>query len=77
MVTSNLVELTNLAALQAAGIHYPRTVHAWRWLFRCRKERGLELAFIRVGRRVLVDPPRYLELIRSPTPSHTNDRRAT
>lgn len=59
------VALTDLPNLRAAGITYPSTVHGWRWLFRRRHERGLDDAFRRVGRRILVDPQRYRELIRA------------
>lgn len=60
-----LVPLTDLEAQRAAGIHYPASVDAWRWLYRHRRERGLESAFRRVGRRVLVDTGAYLDAIRA------------
>lgn len=63
-MTPTLIPLTDLESLRAAGIVYPRTVHAWRWLFRHRRERGLDDAFRRVGRRILVDVARYVELVR-------------
>jgi hypothetical protein len=59
-----LIPLTDLASLSAAGISYPNTVHSWRWLFRCRHERGLADAFHRIGRRIVVDPARYVEAVR-------------
>lgn len=59
------VALTDLANLRAAGIAYPSTIHGWRWLFRHRRERGLEDAFRRIGRRIVVDPERYRELVRA------------
>jgi hypothetical protein len=65
MSTPTLIPLNNAAALQQAGILYPETEDGWRWLYRQRKERGLSAAFVRMGRRVLVDVPRYLELARS------------
>lgn len=64
MPQPTLVPMTDLASLRAGGIEYPNTVDSWRWLFRCRAERGLERAFRRVGRRVLVDIPAYLEAVR-------------
>lgn len=64
MMTPTLVPITDLATLRAAGIAYPSTEHAWRWLYRCRADRGLDRAFRRVGRRVLVDVPEYLAAIR-------------
>ncbi len=59
-----LVALTDTAGLRATGITYPGTLHAWRWLYRHRHERGLADAFRRIGRRIVVDPERYVELIR-------------
>lgn len=62
---TTIVPLTDIDRLRALGAEYPKTVDAWRWLYRCRHERGMADAFRRSGRRVLVDVPRYLELIRS------------
>jgi len=62
-----LVPITDLAAMREAGIIYPSTVNGFRWLFRKRYERGLEDAFRRVGRRILLDTERYLQLIRTAT----------
>jgi|GEM_PF-2080384 len=59
-----LVPLTDLATIREAGICYPSTVHGWRWLYRCRAERGLESAFRRQGRRVVLDVPAYLAAVR-------------
>ena len=59
-----LVALTDTAGLRAAGITYPGTLYAWRWLYRHRHERGLADAFRRIGRRIVVDPERYVELVR-------------
>ncbi len=64
MTTPVLIPLTDLVALKAAGIIYPKTIDGWRWLFRKRYERGLDRAFHRVGRRVLVDAPAYLAAVR-------------
>jgi hypothetical protein len=59
-----LIPITDLAAMREAGIVYPSTVDGFRWLFRKRYERGLDNAFRRVGRRILLDTERYVELIR-------------
>jgi len=53
----------------AAGITYPGTLHAWRWLYRHRHERGLADAFRRIGRRIVVDPEHYVKLVRQRTVS--------
>jgi hypothetical protein len=65
LTTPTFVALTDLANLRAAGIAYPSTIHGWRWLYRHRHERGLDDAFRRVGRRIVVDPERYRELVRA------------
>jgi hypothetical protein len=64
-ITSVLIPLSSIDELHAAGVGYPKTVDGWRWLYRCRAERGLEQAFVRIGRRVLVDVPKFLELART------------
>lgn len=63
--TPILIHITDLDALRDVGIYYPRTVDGWRWLFRTRHERGLERAFLRVGRRIVVDVPVFLEVVRA------------
>lgn len=50
-----LIPLTRLDELRQAGIVYPETVHAWRWLYRNRTARGLDKAFVRVGSRILIN----------------------
>ena len=65
MTAPSFVALTDIENLRAAGIAYPSTVHGWRWLFRHRHERGLGDAFRRIGRRIVVDPERYRELVRA------------
>lgn len=60
-----LVLITDLEAQKRAGVTYPTTVDAWRWMYRNREERGLAEAFVKNGRRVLVDIPKFMELQRS------------
>lgn len=36
MTIPTIVPLTDIDRLRAAGIEYPSTVDAWRWLYRCR-----------------------------------------
>ena len=64
MTNPTLIPITDVANLQAAGIVYPATEHGWRWLYRQRHVRGLEDAFLRIGRRIVIDPTRYIELVR-------------
>lgn len=59
-----LIPLTDIEALHEAGVKYPATVDGLRWLYRIRAQRGMERAFRRVGRRVLIDVPAYLAAIR-------------
>ncbi|MDA8248701.1 MAG: hypothetical protein M0Z28_05925 [Rhodospirillales bacterium] len=64
-----LIPMTDGPALAAARVHYPSTLESWRWLYRQRRERGVEEAFVRVGRRILVDTDRLLELMRQSGPN--------
>lgn len=64
MTIPTIVPITDLDAIRAAGVHYPETVDGWRWLYRQRAERRLEHVFPRLGRRVMVDIPAYVEALR-------------
>ena len=57
------IPINNPEATQAAGIAYPATENGWRWLYRCRGERGLDHCFLIIGRRILVDPQAYLDAL--------------
>lgn len=59
-----LIPMHDIDALREAGVHYPATPESWRWLFRTRSERGVEDAFCRCGRRILVDTEVLLSLMR-------------
>lgn len=74
VMTPVFVLITDLAGMRAAGITYPSTVDGFRWLFRRRHERGMDDAFRRVGRRILLDTARYIELVRSPRRSDAPGR---
>lgn len=63
-MAATIVAIRDTDALKAAGAHYPETLNAWRWMYRHRHERGVADAFLRQGRRILVDVPKYLELVR-------------
>lgn len=66
MTTPTIIPLIEMPARATeTSIAYPDTVDGWRWAYRQRHERGIADAFVRQGRRVLVDVPRYLELLRS------------
>lgn len=58
-----LLPLTDLDGLRAAGLAYPSSVDGWRWLYRVRRERGVEDGFRRIGRRILVDVRRMSALM--------------
>lgn len=59
-----LIPIGHVSALKEAGVHYPATPESWRWLYRTRAERGVEEAFLKCGRRILVDTDRLLQLMR-------------
>ena len=65
MSSQTLIPINDADRLLDAGISYPKTEHSWRWLYRKRHEHGLDVAFRRVGRRILVDVPVFLERVRS------------
>jgi hypothetical protein len=58
-----LIPLTDADKMQAAGLPFETTDSA-RWCHRHASERGLTAAFIRLGRRVYVDPAKFHELVR-------------
>jgi hypothetical protein len=58
-----LIPLTDAERMQQAGLPFPSEASA-RWCFRHAEERGLAAAFVRLGRRVYVDPAKFHELIR-------------
>lgn len=60
-----IVSITNIDAIKRSGIEQPATVDAWRWAYRKRHENGLADAFRKVGGRVSVDIPRFIELVRA------------
>lgn len=62
-MSQSLIALTDVAAAKAAGIPITST-HQLRWLERTADEKGLRPAFVRVGRRVFLDPARFHELAR-------------
>lgn len=66
---TQLIPMIDTESLSQAGIGYPNTIHAWRWLYRHRQERGFTKAFRRIGRRILVDVPTYLKTVREQAPS--------
>jgi hypothetical protein len=63
-MTDLLIPITDVEALKAAGIHHPGSENAWRWCFRHRHARGLDYAFKRNGRRILVDVDAFKAAIR-------------
>jgi hypothetical protein len=60
---SQLIPLNKPAELKAAGIPF-ETAHQARWAERTADEKGLRDAFVRIGRRVFVDPAKFHELAR-------------
>src|SRR5262245_5759119 len=64
-MTDLLIPMTDVDALKAAGIHYPATEYGWRWCFRHRHVRGLDNAFKRNGRRIVVDVEAFKAAVRN------------
>jgi hypothetical protein len=64
VMTDLLIPITDVEALKAAGILHPGSENAWRWCFRYRHVRGLEYAFKRNGRRIVVDVDAFKAAIR-------------
>jgi hypothetical protein len=62
-VQTQLIPLNHPAELKAAGIPVDTEDQA-RWLERTADAKGLRAAFIRIGRRVYVDPERFHRLVR-------------
>lgn len=62
-MTPSLIALTDVDGAKAAGIPVT-TSHQLRWLERTADDKGLRAAFVRVGRRVFLDPARFHELAR-------------
>jgi hypothetical protein len=58
-----LIPLTRPAELKAAGVPF-ETEDAARWAFRRRHETGLAAAFVKIGKRVYLDPQKFHELVR-------------
>lgn len=63
-MADQLISLTDLIGLQAAGLPF-RTEYQARWASRQSSETGMSGAFIRIGRRVFIDPQKFHELARS------------
>jgi hypothetical protein len=60
---SQLIPLTEPEKVNAAGI--PGSEQSLRWMERTADEKGLRGAFVRVGRRVFIDPAKFHELVRA------------
>ena len=54
-----LIPIRQAHRLADAGLLYPRTYGQLRWLYRNRKARGLERAFVFVGKLILFDVDEY------------------
>lgn len=63
MTTKSLIPLTDPAQMLAAGLPF-RTTDSARWCFRHREQRGVASAFVRIGRRVYIDPDEFHRLVR-------------
>ncbi len=59
-----LIPLTRPDRMQAAGLPF-ETAHQARWACRKSCENGTNAAFVRIGRRVYIDPEKFHELVRA------------
>lgn len=62
-MSPQLIPLNRPEQMQAAGIPF-ETEHQARWAMRQSDQNGLTGAFVRIGRRVFVDPKVFHELAR-------------
>lgn len=58
-----LIPLTDVGQMRAHGLPF-RTTDSVRWCYRHAGERGLSDAFVRIGKRIYLDPERFHELVR-------------
>lgn len=58
-----LIPINKPEQMQAAGLPFD-TEHQARWTERTADEKGLRGAFVRIGRRIYVDPAKFHELVR-------------
>ena len=65
---SQLIPINEISALKAAGLPFI-TEHQVRWTERTADDKGLRSAFVRIGRRVFVDPEKFHELARKQSAS--------
>ena len=63
-MTQQLIPLTKPELGMAAGLPF-ETVDQLRWAYRQSAEKGTAAAFVRIGRRIYVDPAKFHELVRS------------
>ena len=61
-----LIDLTDLEKMSEEGIPF-KTVDSARWAFRHRDKNGLAPAFKRLGGRILIDVPKFHELMSAQT----------
>lgn len=61
-MSPQLVPLNKPAQFKPAGIPF-ETEHQARWAERQSHENGLAGAFVRIGRRVFIDVPKFHELV--------------
>lgn len=58
-----LIAVNRPADMKAAGLPFD-TEHQARWAERTADQKGLRAAFVRIGRRVYIDPAKFHELAR-------------
>jgi len=63
LIPLQLIPLNRPTEAKAAGIPV-ETENQLRWLERTADDKGLRQAFVRIGRRVFIDPAKFHELAR-------------
>lgn len=71
---AELIPITDQRSIEAAGIAYPRSEWGWRWVYRHRETNGHANSFRKLGRRILVSVPDFLEAMRAQDPPQTRGR---
>lgn len=62
-MSPQLIPINRPEQMKAAGVPF-ETEHQARWAERQAEQNGLKGAFVRIGRRVFLDVPRFHELVR-------------
>lgn len=62
-MSSQLIPINKPEQFREVGLPF-NTEHQIRWVLRCSSENGLGDAFVRIGRRIYIDPEKFHFLVR-------------